>query len=99
MIDPIAEKFNWKKAVDKYQEPHQPFRLVIRLNDDGLSIESSTIYDLSITANIWDTINRTLNILQDENLIGRVTKIRFAVSKDNKLIIGCYQNEQPVLSD
>ncbi len=95
IINPVAEKFNWVKAVKALlQAKIQPFKLVINIEDDKLQIETSAIYNASITANIWNTIARTLRILQNEHLLGKVSKVRFSVSKDDKLIIGCYKNEK-----
>jgi hypothetical protein len=96
LLDPIVEKFDWKKAVERYLKPHQSFRLVIRLINEGLLLQSDEMHDRVITAEIWDTVNKTLEILQNERLEGEVTKVRFSIGKNNKLIICCYKDEQPI---
>ena len=82
LLGPVLDKFDWSKAVSKYLKPEQPFSLVVQLHQERLSIETSDIYDQSITADIWNIINKTLDILKSESLIGTVTKVRFATSKD-----------------
>jgi hypothetical protein len=96
LINPITEKYNWKRAVYWHFLSHQPFSLSIRLENEGLLIELSDIYNSSVTANIWDTISKTLCILLSEGFIGKITKISLYSRNADTVTVCCYQNEQPV---
>mgnify|MGYP001599536656 FL=1 len=94
-IDPLAEKFNWVNAVQKYLKPVQPFNLTITLTEDKLTIEAPLGTSHSITAEIWSIIKKTLDILRAENKLGKISKIRFAPRQTDELIILCYEGGKP----
>jgi hypothetical protein len=93
LIEPIAEKYNWVTAVKKYLTPIQPFDLTIKIKG-GDFIEAS-ITDHEITAQIWEIIRKTLDILGSENRLDKTSKIRFVSSKQDNLVIVCYENNRP----
>jgi len=95
VIDPIAEKFNWVNAVKKHLKPIQPFSLVIRIVDEDLVIEAPLGTNHDITAEVWTIVNKTLDILRDENKLDTTSKIRFAPRGADELLILCYQATRP----
>jgi hypothetical protein len=95
-MNPINDKYNWKRAVYHYLISQQSFSLFIRLENGRLLIEASEVYNPTVIANIWDTINETIHILHNEDLITKVTRINVSSRNTGEIIICCYQNEQPV---
>ena len=94
LIEPIAEKFNWVSGVKKLLKPIQPFDLVVRIND-GNFIEAPLDTNHEITAQIWNIIKKTLDILRREEILNIVSKIRFVPHKERKLLIICYEENRP----
>ncbi len=94
LIEPIAEKFNWVSGVKKLLKPIQPFDLVVRIND-GDFIEAPLDTNHEITAQIWNIIKKTLDILKREEILDKVSKIRFVPHKERKLLIICYEENRP----
>jgi hypothetical protein len=95
LIEPIAEKFNWVSGVKKLMKPLQRFDLVVRIND-GNFIEAPLDTNHEITAQIWNTIKKTLGILRAEGILDKVSKIRFVPHKEKRLLIICYEENRPV---
>jgi hypothetical protein len=95
LIQPIAEKFNWVSGVKKLMKPIQAFNLVVQIND-GNFIEAPLDTNHEITAQIWNTIKKTLDILRAEGILDKVSKIRFVPHKEKKLLIICYEENRPV---
>jgi hypothetical protein len=94
LIDPIAEKFNWVTCVQKLLKPIQPFDLVVQING-GNFIEAPLDTNHEITAQIWIIIKKTLNVLRDEEILDKVSKIRFVPHREKKLLIICYEENRP----
>ncbi len=95
LIDPIAEKFNWANAVKKYLKPIQPFNLVVRIEQEGLVIEAPLGTNHNITAEIWDIVKKTLDILRGESRLDVISKIRFTPRGSDELLILCYEANRP----
>lgn len=96
LIDPIAEKFNWVTAVKKYLSPLQPFNLTVTLDAEGLTIEAPLESSHRITAEIWSIINSTLDLLEAENMLNIVSRIRFTPKEQDSLLILCYVDKKPM---
>ena len=94
LVDPIAEKFNWVTGVSKLLKPIQPFDLVVQING-GNFIEAPLDTNHEITAQIWVIIQKTLNILRDEKILDKVSKIRYVPHRQKKLLIICYEENRP----
>jgi hypothetical protein len=94
LIEPIAEKFNWVSGVKKLMKPIQPFELVVKIND-GNFIEAPLDTNHEITAQIWNIIKKTLDVLKAEEILDKVAKIRFVPHKERKLLIICYEENRP----
>jgi len=94
LIEPIAEKFNWIKGVKKLLGPVQPFNLVVQIKG-GNFIEAPLDINHEITAQIWNVIRKTLDILKTEKILDEVSKIRYVPNKQNKLLILCYEQNRP----
>ena len=94
LIEPIADKFNWAKAVRKFLNPIQSFNLVVQIKG-GDFIEAPLGTEHEITAQIWSIIKKSLDILKAEKLLDKISKIRFTPSKDGKLLILCYEQNRP----
>jgi hypothetical protein len=94
LIDPIADKFNWVTGVQKLLKPIQPFDLVVQIKG-GNFIEAPLDTNHEITAQIWIIIKKTLNVLRDEEILARVSKIRFVPHREKKLLIICYEENRP----
>jgi len=58
-------------------------------------IEAPTDTNHEMTAEIWEIVNRTLNIVRKENLIKKISRIRFMPGKEEKILIICYIEETP----
>jgi hypothetical protein len=94
VVNPIAEKFNWVNAVKKFLRPTQPFSLVVRINGSEF-IEAPLETEHEITAEIWNIIKKTLDVLRSEGLLDRVSKIRFTPDDKGELLIVCYEQNRP----
>ena len=94
LLVPIAEKFNWVSGVKKLLSPVQPFNLVVQIKG-GNFIEAPLDTSHEITAHIWNVIRKTLDILKAENILDKVSKIRFVPNKQNKLLILTYEQNRP----
>jgi len=94
LVEPIAEKFNWVTGVKKLLKPIQPFFLVVQIND-GNFIEAPLDTNHEITAQIWIIIKKTLDILRDEKILDKVSKIRYVPHRQKKLLIICYEENRP----
>ena len=95
LVEPIAEKFNWVSGVKKLMKPMQPFDLVVQIND-GIFIEAPLGTNHEITAQIWNIIKKTLDILKAEDILDKVSKLRFVPHKEKKLLIIYYELNRPV---
>jgi hypothetical protein len=93
LIGSVAEK--WKKAVARHLSPIQGFYLTIKVTQENLLIEAPTDTNHEMTAEIWEIVNRTLNIVRKENLIKKISRIRFMPGKEEKILIICYIEETP----
>lgn len=93
LVGPYAEK--WKKAVERLLNPIQAFDLTINLTEDGLILEAPLQTSHKITADIWDVVYKTLEILKKENLLNKISKIRFAPDESDELLIVCYDGNRP----
>jgi hypothetical protein len=94
LVEPIAEKFNWVNGVKKLLKPIQPFDLVVQIKG-GNFIEAPLETEHEITAQIWNIIKKTLDILKSEGILDKVSKIRFVPHPEKKLLIICYQEKRP----
>jgi hypothetical protein len=95
LIEPIAEKFNWVSGVKKLLKPIQPFDLVVQIKG-GNFIEAPLGTEHEITAEIWKIIKKTLDILKAEEILDKVSKVRFVPHPEKKLLIICYQEKRPI---
>jgi|SRR4030095_8555009 hypothetical protein len=93
LIGSVAGK--WKKAVARHLSPIQGFYLTIKVTEENLLIEAPTDTNHEMTAEIWEIVNKTLNIVRKENLIKKMSRIRFMPGKEEKLLIICYIEETP----
>lgn len=93
LVGPYAEK--WKKAVERLLSPIQAFDLTINLTEDGLTLEAPLQTSHKITADIWDVVYKTLDVLKKENLLNKISKIRFAPNESDELLIVCYDGNRP----
>lgn len=93
LVGPYAEK--WKKAVERLLNPIQAFDLTINLTEDGLTLEAPLQTSHKITADIWDVVYKTLDVLKKENLLNKISKIRFAPNESDELLIVCYDGNRP----
>lgn len=94
LVEPIAEKFNWVTGVNKLLKPIQPFDLIVQIKG-GNFIEAPLDTNHEITAQIWVIIKKTLNILRDEKILDKVSKIRYVPHRQKKLLIICYEENRP----
>jgi hypothetical protein len=94
LIGPHAEK--WKKAVARFLNPIQAFDLTINLTQDNLVLEAPLQTSHKLTADIWEVVYKSLEILKKENLLKEVSKIRFAPNESDKLLIVCYAGSHPI---
>lgn len=94
LIKPIAEKINWVNGVKKLLNPIQPFNLVVQING-GNFIEAPLDTNHEITAQIWNIIRKTIDILRAENYLDNISKIRYVPNKQEKLLIICYEQNRP----
>lgn len=94
LINPIAEKFNWVKAVNRYLHPFEPFSLIVKIRDENY-IEVNTGTCHKITADIWKILQRVINILREEELLSTISKIRIESQKSKTPLIVCYQDNKP----
>lgn len=92
LVGPYAEK--WKKAVERLLHPIQAFDLTINLTEDGLTLEAPLQTSHKITADIWDVVYKTLDVLKKENLLNKISKIRFAPDESDELLIVCYDGNR-----
>jgi hypothetical protein len=81
-------------GVKKLLSPVQPFNLVVQIKG-GNFIEAPLDTRHEITAQIWNIIRKTLDILKTEKILDKVTKIRFVPNKQNKLMILTYVQNRP----
>jgi hypothetical protein len=86
LVEPIAQKFNWVTGVHKFLKPIQPFDLVVQIKS-GNFIEAPLDTNHEITAQIWNIIKKSLDILRDEKILDKVSKIRYVPHKQKKLLI------------
>jgi hypothetical protein len=94
LIGPYAEK--WKKAVVRFLNPIQAFDLTINLTDDNLILEAPLQTSHTITADIWEIVYKSLEVLKKDNLLKHISKIRFAPNESNELFIVCYAGNRPI---
>lgn len=97
LLNTVLEKFDWKNAVKKYRNPYQPFRLIIKITDENLEIETSPdLLEQQHIEAIWETINKIILLLKKENLHQRITKIRIISDKPEELLIIGYETTKPL---
>jgi hypothetical protein len=95
LLNPIAEKFSWKKAVARHLSPIQSFNLVVRIDSEKLLLEAPHCTNHSITAEIWHHIQEALDILKKEQRLGDFTKIRFTIGSKDEFLVICYEQSRP----
>lgn len=95
MIGPVAEK--WKKTVAHHLYPLTPFNLTITITDENLVYEASLGTRHQLTANIWDTVQQTVDILKTASRLKSVSKVKFMPGESNELLIFCYEDGKPTL--
>jgi len=93
LLNPIAEKFNWVTAVNKYLDPTKPFRLTINITDETLFIEADLETNHEFTAKIWQILNQVLSSINSHR--EKITKVKIICDKKGKLNIICYENSIP----
>ena len=87
LVGPLADK--WKESIRRWLRPIDAFEMTIRLEDEALTLEAPLNEHHKITAEIWKTIQRTIDILRAEGLLHKIKTIRFAPDRSGKLIIEC----------
>jgi hypothetical protein len=75
-------------------KPIQPFDLVVQIKG-GNFIEAPLDTNHEITAQIWIIIKKTLNILRAEQILDKVSKLRYVPHRQKKLLIICYEENRP----
>lgn len=95
MIGPVAEK--WKKTVARHFYPLTPFNLTITVTEENLIYQANLGTKHQLTANIWDTVQQTIDILKTTNRLKSVSKIKFIPGESDELFIFGYENGKPKL--
>lgn len=94
LIGPWAEK--WKETVRRRLRPLQAFSLTIRLVEESLVLEAPLGTSHEITAEIWDTVQKTLAILERDGTRSRLSAVRFLPSAAGRLLIFGYEGDRAV---
>lgn len=95
IINPVLEKFDWKKALTKYRNKFEPFAILITLSGDNVQIDSDELLLHKHIENIWIYIHQTIALLKKENLYSQITRIRFVSEKFNELKAVCHASGRP----
>ena len=94
MIGPVADK--WKQTVARHLHPMTPFNLVIKLTEEKQIYEAPLGTKHQITADIWDIVQKTVDVLKTCNLMGKISKVKFIPGESDDLLIFCYQDDTPI---
>jgi hypothetical protein len=93
LIGPYAEK--WKESVKRWLKPIQPFKLTMKITEFDLIFEAPLGTNHNITAEVWDLVQKTFEILKAESRLHEVARVRFEPDESGKLLILCYDESGP----
>jgi len=95
MVGPVADK--WKKTVARHLHPLTPFNLTIKITEENQVYEAPLGTNHQITSEVWDIVQKTIDILKMENTLAKVSKVKFLPGDSGELLVFCYQQEVPTL--